>query len=159
MSALERIYTISFENVTVAAAQDFFAIKASATNGVAIRRISLSAGGVTVPAEIRLRLKRMPVTFTVGSVGTAPTIQKVNSLLPFTALSANARVNDTTQGTTSGTAQILMNWQWNVLQDFMEVGPTDDERWECTASEGLVVDCAAAPASTVMSGSIVFEET
>jgi hypothetical protein len=159
MPALERIYSISFENVTVAVAQDLFSFKSSATNGIAVRRISLSAGGVTVPAEMRLRLKRMPATFTIGSGGTAPTIQKINSLLPFASLSANARANDTTQGTTSGTAQILMNWQWNVLQDFLEVGPTDDERWECTASEGLVVDLAAAPASTVMSGTFVFEET
>jgi len=159
MPALERIYSISFENVTVSAAQDFFAVKASATNGLAVRRISLSAGGVTVPAEIRLRLKRMPVTYTIGSAGSAPTVQKMNSLMPFASLSTNARVNDTTQSTTSGTAQILMNWQWNVLQDFMEVGPTDDERWECTLSEGLVIDCAAAPASTIMSGTFVFEET
>jgi hypothetical protein len=159
MAALERIYSISFENVTVSALQDFFAVKASATNGVAVRRISLSAGGVTVPAEIRVRLKRMPATYTIGSAGSAPTIQKVNSLLPFASLSTNARANDTTQSTTSGTAQILMNWQWNVLQDFLDVGPTDDERWECTASEGLVVDCAAAPPSTIMSGTFVFEET
>lgn len=159
MPALERIYSISFENVTVAAVQDLFAFKASATNGVALRRISLSAGGVTAPAEIRLRLKRMPVTFTIGSGGTAPTIQKVNSLLPFAALSTNARANDTAQGTTSGTAQVLANWQWNVLQDFLEVPPTEPERWECTASEGLIVDIAATPASTVMSGTFVFEET
>lgn len=159
MPALERIYTISFENVTVSALQDFFALKASATNGIAVRRISLSAGGVTVPAEIRLRLKRMPVTYTIGSGGSAPAIQKVNSLLPFASMSTNARANDTSQSTTSGTQQILMTWQWNVLQDFQEVGPTDDERWECTLSEGLVVDCAAAPASTAMSGTFVFEET
>lgn len=159
MQLLERLYTISFENVTVALAQDLFTIKAGATNGTIIRRISLSAGAVTSPAEMRVRIKRMPVTATVGSAGTAPTIQKVSSALPFTSLSANARANDTTQATTSGTAQILATWQWNVLQDFLEVSPSQEERWECLLSEALVVDLAAAPASTVMSGFIVWEET
>jgi hypothetical protein len=159
MASLERLFTIVFENVTVAALQDLFALKAGTTNGIMIRRISLSAGGVTAPAEMRLRLKRMPVTVTIGSGGSAPTIQKVSSLLSYASLNANARVNDTTQATTSGTAQIIANWQWNVLQDFLEVPPTEEERWECTLSEALIVDFAAAPASTAMSGFIVWEET
>ena len=159
MPSLERLYTISFENVTVAALQDIFAIKAGATNGIIIRRISLSAGGVSAPAEYRLRIKRMPATVTIGSGGTAPTVQKVSSVLPFTSLSTNARANDTSQATTSGTAQVIAAWQWNVLQDFLEVPPTLEERWECAASEGMIVDFAAAPASTAMSGFIVWEET
>lgn len=160
MPSLERIFSIAFENVTVAAVQDLFMIKASATNGVILRRASLSAGAVTVPAEIRIRLKRMPATVTVGTGGTAPTVQKISSLLAYTSLSSNARANDvTTQATTSGTAQILANWQWNVLQDFLEVCPTEEERWECSLSEALVLDVAATPASTVMSGFFVWEET
>ena len=160
MPSLERIYTILFENVTVAAVQDLFCIKASATNGLMVHRISLSAGGVTAPAEMRVRLKRMPATVTVGTGGTAPTIQKISSVLQFAALSANARANDvTTQATTSGTAQIIATWQWNVLQDFLEVPPTEEGRWESAVSEAFVVDLAAAPASTVMSGFIVWEET
>src|SRR5437899_2052791 len=114
MAALERVYSIVFENVTVAAVQDLFYVKASATNGLALRRASLSAGGVIASAEIRLRLKRLPATVTVGSAGTAPTIQKVQSRLGVAALSA-ARANDTTQATTSGTAVNLANWQWNVI--------------------------------------------
>lgn len=157
--ALERLYSIVFENVTVAAVQDLFALKASATNGLEIRRISVSAGAVTSAAEIRLRLKRLPATVTIGSGGSAPTVQKVSSRLNLSALSTNARVNDTTQATTSGTAQILAVWQWNVLQDFLEVPPTEAERWECDVSEGLIFDVAATPASTVLSGTIVYKET
>lgn len=159
MASNARLYSIVFENVTVTAVQDLFALKAGTTNGVLIRRISLSAGGVTSAAEIRLRLKRMPATVTIGSAGTAPTIQKVNSRLNQASLNANARANDTTQATTSGTAQVLANWQWNVLQDFLEVPPTPEERWECDSSEALVFDIAATPASTVLSGTIVWEET
>jgi len=156
--ALERIFSIVFENVTVAAVQDLFALKASATNGLVIRRISLSAGAVTAPAEIRLRLKRFPATVTIGSVGTAPTVNKVSSVMGQAALSTNARANDTTQATTTGTVAILANWQWNVLQEFLEIPPTEDERWECALSEALILDIAATPASTVLSGTIVYVE-
>lgn len=158
MAALERTYSIVFENVTVSAVQDLFSVKASATNGVALRRLSLSASGVTAAAEIRIRLKRLPATVTAGSGGSAPTIQKVQSRLNFTALSS-VRANDTTQATTSGTSVTLANWNWNVLQDFLEVPPTEEERWEADASEALVFDIIAAPASTVLSGVMVFEET
>ena len=158
MAALERIYSVVFENITLTAVQDLFYAKASSTNGLALRRVSLSAGGVTASAEIRLRLKRLPATVTVGSGGTAPTIQKVQSRLGVAALSA-ARANDTTQATTSGTAIVLANWQWNVIMDFNETPPTPEERWECDVSEALVLDIAATPASTVVSGVFVFEET
>lgn len=158
MAALERTFSIVFENVTCAAVQDLFYVKASSTNGLALRRLSLSASGVTAPAEIRVRLKRLPATVTVGSAGTAPTIQKVQSMLPVSALSA-ARANDTTQATTSGTAVVLANWNWNVLQDFLEIPATEEERWEATISEALVFDIIATPASTVLSGIMVFEET
>lgn len=158
MSEPRRIYSIVFENITATAVQDLFYAKASSTNGLAIRRLSLSASGITSPAEIRIRLKRLPATVTVGSAGTAPTIQKVSSSLAAAALSA-VRANDTTQATTSGTAVTLANWNWNVLQDFIEVPPTEDERWACVASEALVFDIIATPASTVLSGVMVFEET
>lgn len=158
MAANARIYTITFKAVTVAAVQDLFYVKASATNGLALRRASVSASSITSAAEIALRLKRLPATVTVGSGGSAPTIQKVGSSLPTAALSA-ARANDTTQATTSGTAVELANWNWDVLQDFLEVPPTPEERWECAASEALVLDISATPASTVLSGTLVFEET
>ena len=158
MPALERLYTFPFENVTVAAVQDLFYVKASATNGIAVRRISLSASGVTASAEIRLRLKRLPATVTVGSGGSAPVIGKVQSRLAFSAASA-VRANDTVQSTTSGTAIVLANWNWNVLQDFLECPATEEERWEADLSEAIVFDIIATPASTVLSGFMVFEET
>jgi hypothetical protein len=156
--ALERLYTIVFENVTVAAVQDLLTVKAGATNGLELRRLSLSASGVTSAAEIRIRLKRLPATVTLGSGGSTPTIQKVSSRLNISPLST-AHANDTTQATTSGTAATLANWSWQVLQDFLEVPPTEGERWECDVSEALVLDVIAAPASTVLSGIMVFKET
>lgn len=155
--SLERLYSVVFENVTVSAVQDLLYVKASATNGLELRRLSLSASGVTAAAEIRVRLKRLPTTVTVGSGGSAPTIQKVSSRNAIAALSA-ARANDTSQATTSGTSVTLANWNWNVLQDFLEVPPTEGERWECDVSEALIFDVIATPASTVLSGFMVFKE-
>src|SRR4030095_13120973 len=120
MSGYERVFVIVFEAITVAAAQDLFYVKASATNGLNARRFSLSASGVTAAAEIQIRLKRLGgATVTAGSGGSAPTIQRVQSRMPYAALSA-PRVNDTTlaTGTTSVT---LANWNWNVLMDYLDV--------------------------------------
>jgi len=154
---IPRIYQTFFENITVAAVQDLFYVKAGASNGIALRGLSLSAGNVTVPAEIRLRLKRLPATVTVGSGGTAPTIAKTDSLNGTSAASA-VRANDTTQATTSGTAVTLLVWQWNVLQDFLYVPTADEERERTAVSEALVFDVVATPASTVLSGWIKWAE-
>jgi len=156
---VKRIYSASFDNITVTAAQDLLSLKAGANNGVAIRRISLSASGVSAAAEIRLRLKRFSgATITAGSAGTAPTMNKVADRNPNSA-TATARANDTTQATTTGTNSTLATWNWDVLQDFLETPPTEEERWECDASNELIFDVIAAPASTVLSGFIVWEET
>lgn len=157
MSGYERIFCIVAESITVTTVRDLFYVKASATNGLNLRRISLSASSVVSAAEINLRLKRLPANVTVGSGGSAPTIQRVQSRMPFAALSA-ARTNDTTQATTSGTAVILANWNWNVLMDFLEVPATVEERWNAEANEALVFEIATAAASTTLSGTMVFEE-
>jgi hypothetical protein len=146
----ERIYVSSFDAVTVTAVQDLFSLKAGASTGIEVHHIMVSAGNVSAAAEIRVRLKRMPVTFTQGSGGTAPTIQFVDSG-DTKASTTTFRVNDTTQGTTSGTAQILLPWQWNVL-GFFEHLPVPDDRESCLAGEGFVLDVAATPASTILSG-------
>lgn len=150
--SLDLVYTVRFDNVTIAAVQDIFNLKASANKGLEVRQISLSAGAVTSPAEIRLNLKRHPVTVTQGSGGTTPTAQKVDSRNPVAA-TATPHANDTSQGTTSGTAVILESWQWNVLLPFDYMpGPTDSDRDSCDVSEALILEVVATPASTVVSG-------
>jgi hypothetical protein len=96
----QRIYSAAFDNVTIAAVQDVFYLKAGAANGIEIHHIQLGAGAVTAAAEIRLRLKRLPATVTAGSGGSAPTISTIDSGDTKTA-TATARANDTTQATTS----------------------------------------------------------
>jgi hypothetical protein len=151
------IYTSHFENVSVAAVQDLFMLKAAAGNPITLHNVELSAGGVTAAAELRVRLRRLPATVTNGSGGTAPTISAVASSTTKGA-TATLRANDTTQATTSGTAQILSSWQWNVLGPFQHL-PTPPIQFEIQGGEALVCDLAAAPAaSTPISGAIQWEE-
>jgi hypothetical protein len=153
----DRIYVASFDNVTVTAIQDVFALKAGTANGIVLHHIMLSAGAVTAAAEVRLRLKRLPATVTIGSGGSAPTIQFADSGDTKASTLANLRANDTTQATTSGTAQILLPWQWNVL-NFFEHLPVPEDREHFAAAEACVLDIPAAPASTVISGFIKWAE-
>lgn len=152
----DRLYTAAIDAVTIAAVQDIFMLKAGAANGTVIHQIRVSAGGVTSPAELRLRLKRLPATVTNGSGGTTPTINFVDTG-DSKAATATLRANDTTQATTSGTAQILAGEQWNVLAPFEEL-PIPELRWRQAAGEAFVLDVAGTVASTVISGRIIWEE-
>jgi hypothetical protein len=154
----DRIYTAMFDNVTVSAVQDVFSLKAGAANGIVLHHIMISAGGVTAAAEIRLRLKRLPATVTIGSGGSAPTVQFADSGDTKASTLTNLRANDTTQATTSGTAQILLPWQWNVL-NFFEHLPVPEDREHFAAAEACVLDIAATPgAATILSGWIKWAE-
>ena len=152
----QRIYKTTFENVTISAVQDIFSLKAGAANGIEIHQIDLSAGGVTSPAEIRLRLKRLPATVTQGSGGTSPTVGFADSG-DTKASAATVHANDTTQATTSGTAVILGAWQWNVLLPWQYL-PAPEDRDACQAAEGFMLDIPGAPTSTVVSGTIAWRE-
>ncbi len=152
-----RIYSTYFDNVTVAAIQDVFSLKAGAVNGCEIHQIDLSAGGVTAPAEIRLQLKVLPATVTQGTGGTAPTISPVDSG-DSKAATATARANDiTTQASSTGTVKILEAHQWNVLMPWQWLPPPED-RIVIQATEGFALTIPAAPASTAISGTIKWRE-
>jgi hypothetical protein len=153
----QRVYKTFFENVTIAALQDIFSLKAGEANGLEIHQIDLSAGGVTAPAEIRLRIKVAPATVTQGTGGTAPTISPSDSGDTKTA-TATARANDiTTQTTSTGTMKTLQAHQWNVLLPWQYL-PAPEDREVIQAGEAFIIDVAAAPASTVVSGSIAWRE-
>lgn len=152
----QRIYKTFFENVTVAAAQDLFSLKAGAANGIEIHQIDLSAGGVTAPAEIRIRVKRMPATFTQGSGGSTPTVGVADSG-DTKATTATVHANDTTPGTTGGTAVVLGAFQWNVLMPWQYL-PAPEDRDVIQAAEGFVIDALGSPASTVVSATITWRE-
>lgn len=150
----QRVYSTFFDNVSIAAIQDIFSIKAGAANGVELHQIDLSAGGVTAAAEFRILLKRAPATVTVGTGGTAPTIAATDSG-DTKAATAAVRANDvTTQTTSGGTILTLAAWQWNVLIPFQYL-PAPEDRETIQAAEALVLGAPAAPGAAVLVSGVI----
>lgn len=105
---MPRAYIVSFENVTISAAQDLVSVKGSTGKTCRIKRVWLGMTNTTIQTAqgLRLRCRFLPATVTAGSGGSAATPAPVDP--GDSAASATARVNDTTQSTTSGTAVVLM---------------------------------------------------
>lgn len=154
-----RVFTTGFDNITVGTAvQDIFSILAGASNGVELHYIELNAGGVTNPAEVRLRLKRFSgTTQTAGSAGTAPAMNALDEN-DSKAATAVVRANDTTQATTTGTNVNLAYWNWNTLLPFQYL-PAPEDRPIIAVSNRLILDLPATAAqSQSVSGIIQWRE-
>ncbi len=153
----QRIYKMIFDNVSIAAIQDVLSMKAGAANGIEIHQIDLSAGGVTSPAEIRLRLKRLSAAVTQGTGGTVLTQSSADSG-DTKASTATVRANDTAQATTTGTTTFLGAWQWNVLLPWQYL-PAPEDRDVCQGGEAFVLDIPTAPgAATLVSCTLAYRE-
>lgn len=99
---MPRLYTCSFENVTIAAVQDLISCRGS--TGKLCKLISAWFGPSNTTLQtaqhLRLNIKLATATITLGSVGTAVTPAPVD--LGDVAASFTSRANDTTPATTSG---------------------------------------------------------
>jgi len=106
---MARVYTVVFENVTVSAVQDLISLKGSTGKVARVLRLWLGASNTSLQTaqSSRLNVKYSSATFTVGSGGTAPTPRPADP--GDAAASFTARVNDTTQGTTSGAFTNIMS--------------------------------------------------
>lgn len=151
-----RVYSVSFSGVSVAAVQDLIAV--TATSAMAFKVHSIQVGQITKTSveSLRVSLKRLPATVTVGSGGTAPTPRKVVN--GDAAATVTARANDTTQATTGGTAETLLADVFNLVNGFAWIFPPDD-RPVIAPSQAVTFSLDTAPAATyVMNGSMVVEE-
>lgn len=97
-----RRYTVTFENVTISAAQDLVALKGSTGKTCRVRRAWFGMTNTTLQTAqgMRLNVKYASATLTLGSGGSAPTPRPMDP--GDAAASFTCRVNDTTQATTSG---------------------------------------------------------
>lgn len=129
---MPRTYSVSFENISMASAQDLLQIKGATGKMLRILRIWWGATDTTAPTnqQISLRARFLPAAVTDGSGGSTPTPRPMDpgdAAASFTALA-----NDTTKATTSGTAAILEENGVNVFSgyDYMfprppVVGPSE----------------------------------
>ena len=151
-----RAYTVEFQNVSVSAVQDLIAAYCGASmaiecHGFVIGQIT----GITVQ-NLRVTLKRLPVTVTPGSVGTAATPQKMER--GDVAATFTARVNDTTQATTSGTAAVLHADVFNTINGYQLFFPPAQIP-SFGLSEACILSLDTAPlAAMTMNGTLFLAE-
>lgn len=109
-----RFYTVTFEQVSVTAAQDLFQIIGASNKVLRIHSVSVADTDTTLDTnqQLALRCRLLPATVTNGSGGSAPTPQ------PFepgdAAASFTAKANSTTKATTGGTASVIWEDGCNV---------------------------------------------
>lgn len=147
---MSRIYAATYQGTITNAGgdADLFSIQPADDKPIKIRgfRLSqISEVGDAAEEGLRITLKRLPATFTVGSGGSSVTPVPMDSA--DTACGATVRANDTTVATTSGTAVTLEEIGWNERNS-----PCDfwypDERFcpKVKQGEGLVLRMETTPA-------------
>lgn len=154
---MPRTYTVSFENVAIAAAQDLVQVKGAAGKTLRILRQSLACVDSTLPASqtLRLRSQFLPATVTDGSGGSSPTPEPLDP--GDSAASFTAKANNTTQASSSGTATTLEANGCHVYSGYDYAFPRPPI---VGPSESFVFALMTAPAaSTHFSGSVVVEES
>ena len=155
---MARIYQVTFENVTVSAAQDLVLITGAAGKMMKILRMWLghSTSSLAAAQMLRLRARFLPSAVTAGTGGTTGITPSRNDPGDAACSSTTAGTNNTTVATTSGTA--VVRWSqavhlhagldWTFGQP-PPIGP----------SEAFVFELLAAPTGTVaMSGGVEFQE-
>jgi hypothetical protein len=151
-----RFYTVTFDNVSVSAAQDLFELTPADDKPIALCGLMLdNVGGTGDAADAQEELLRLSIIrgFTAsGSGGTAPTPCPL--LAGDSAAGFAAEVNNTTVANT-GTTTAPMNLGWNVRVPLREFWPQEFWIGATQANTSIVVRLVTAPADAVsMSGTL-----
>lgn len=148
-----RMYAATFQGTLTTAGgnADLFSIQPADDKPVKLRGFSLSQTsevGDAAEEGLRITVKRLPATFTVGSGGSAVTPAPMDSA--DVAFGGTVRANDTTVATTSGSAVTLHEMGWNIRNAPFEWW-APDERFAPKAKqgEGLVIVSEGAPADDI----------
>lgn len=149
-----RIYKIPIASATIGTAvQDIFSVK-GALGGLKLHEIHLGSSNVAA-AVLRVRLRRASATITLGSGGSAGTLPPVDP--NDAAATATARLNDTTQATTSGAFTTIWETYWDTVLPF-DYLPVPEHREMCVLNGGFVFDLPATVTAVVSAGRVVVEE-
>jgi hypothetical protein len=118
---MSRIYSVTFENVAVSAAQDLVQVIGASNKVLRILRRWVGSTDTTIATAqmIRLRERYLPATVTNGSGGTSAT--PVAHDPGDAAAVFTAKVNNTTQATTSGTAQQIYATGVHIFNGFDDI--------------------------------------
>lgn len=103
--------------------------------------------GDAAEESLRITMRHMVATFTVGSGGSAVTpVANRPGTTDIVAAGFTARCNDTTVSTTSGASTIMEEQAWNVRSSPWERWIPEEQRPIAINGEALVVRCESTPA-------------
>lgn len=153
-----RMYAVTFENVAVTAAQDFFEISPADDKPVLIHAVHLAQYSDTGDAAeeiLRVTIKRGHTSS--GSGGSAFTPLPLQSSAGVAA-GAAAEINNTTIAS-AGTAVALHADTFNIRTGWVFIPTPECRPGASQANTTIVVRLEAAPADSLsMSGTLIFEE-
>jgi hypothetical protein len=144
-----RKYSIAFEEVTVAAAQDLFEVVAPSNKVLIVHEVKIANVSSETSEQWSILVHRAS---TSGSSGTTPTARPLDP--GDAAAGFTPECNNTTQGT-EGTFvhadgfNILNGWHWL---------PIPEDRPVVPGGGRLVVELQTTPTSTTCSGTMIVEE-
>lgn len=145
-----RMYSATFEEVSVTAVQDLFEINAPSDAVVVVHSLVLSQSSDTDSEQLNILVHRGS---TSGSGGSTPTASPL--AVGDAAFGGTVEVNNTSQSTEG---VILHSDCWNVLNGYVWI-PTPECRPVISPSGRLIIELQTAPADALtMSGTVYFEE-
>jgi hypothetical protein len=161
---MSRIYAVPLSGTLTNAGgdTDIWSLQPAANKPIRILGFTLgqiSEVGDAAEEGVRITVKRLPATFTVGSGGAVVTAAASIGHSDDTVWGMVARANDTTVATTSGTAQVLDEFGWNIRN-------TPYEHWypdprlapACINAQGLVVRLETTLADDITFSGVCFVE-
>ena len=153
-----RMYVVTFENVSVSAAQDFFELVPADDKPVRLHSLELSQSSDAGDSEEELlRVKVIRGHTTSGSGGTSPTPRNLHSATGAAA-GFTAEVNNTTIAS-AGTTHDLWAATFNVRAGLEKVWTPETMPGAGQGSTTIVVRLMAAPGDALtMSGTLYVEE-
>ena len=156
---MSRVYSVVFENVSLAAAQDLFYIAPASNKPCRIHGFVLcNVAGTADAGDAKEQMVRLIIRRgygTAGSGGTAPTPTPMNPGDP--AAGFTARVNDTTLAS-GGTPVDVHADGWNTRTPFTWYPIPDDQPVGTAGQASIVVRLLAAPPNAVASSGTIYVE-
>jgi hypothetical protein len=155
--AVGRIYTLSFQKISVSLAQDLFNVAATASMAFELHSINLGAETVTAAEEVTIDVTRMTATVTNGTGGA--TVTPAPTVSSQAGATITARRNDaTTRATTSGTSTVMWTDTWQLTNGYVYQWAPED-RIQFNLSQNMIIGLDTAPgAAHNVSGSITVAE-
>lgn len=153
-----RIYRVTFEQVSVSAAQDLIFIPGATGKMIRILHRWVGSTDTTIAAAqmLSLRERFLPATVSVGSGGTTGITPTKTDPGDATSSVSTAATNNTSKATTSGTPLVL--WE-NGVHIFNGYDGDLDAPYPIGPSEAYVFELLSSVSGTVhLSGGVEIEE-